>query len=657
MSGVALAPHANNKHTGGKFQIGIRPADMKLGSKCKWFLLPLGVALAVCAAYSNHFHNAFHFDDSHTIVQNPYIRDLRNLPRFFTDANTFSVLPPNRTYRPVVSASLAFDYALGRGYNVFWFHLSTFLLFLLQLAAMDALYRCILDATTPRAASTARNHYVSLLAVAWYGLHPAIAETVNYIIQRGDIYSTLGVVGGMAVYARMRRWRKTGLYLLPLAFGLLSKPPAAVFPLLLFLYIVLFERGEEPNYKQAVLATLPSLALSGALLTLQSVMTPKTFVPSTVSELSYLGTQPWVLLRYFGSFFLPLHLNVDTDLRPFTSVNAPALAGFAFLVCVATTAWVTARRRRLRPIAYGLLWFLIGSLPTSLYRLAETENDHRMYLPFVGLVLAVVWSAWLAVECVGLHRPAALRWSAAAACIVLAIYGYGAHVRNRVWRSEESLWLDDVEKCPHNGRGLMNYGLTQLSRGRSQSALDSFERALRYTPNYAALELNLGIANGALHRTPQAEAHFQRALLLAPADDQTHFFYGRWLYQIGRLAESVSQLERAVRLNPERLESRDQLALAYMQAGDDWINASLYQYQNRNYPACIADARLALKLKPGSALAYNNIGAAYAALGQWDLAIANEQQSLRIQPDFAVARNNLAWALSEKAGENSVSRH
>ena len=492
---------------------------MKPGSQCRWFLLPLAVALAVCAAYSNHFHNAFHFDDSHTIVQNPYIRGLSNVPRFFTDANTFSVLPPNRTYRPLVSASLAFDYALGRGYNVFWFHLSTFLVFLLQLAVMYALYRSILEAASPQA----RNHYVSLIAVAWYGLHPAIAETVNYIIQRGDIYSTLGVVAGLAVYARMPRWRKTGLYLLPLAFGLLSKPPAAVFPLLLFLYIVLFEQREKPRYKEAILAILPSLALCGALMTLQSVMTPKTFVASTVSELSYLITQPWVLLRYFGSFFLPLHLNVDTDLRPFTSINTPALAGFCFPRvpcdrCVGHSAPAHAAADRLRACCG------FSSLPCP-HRFTGWRNRKT-----TTAFICPSWAScsrwfgqhgwrWNALP-LAMHRPAVLRWSAAAACIVLAIYGYGAHERNRVWRSEESLWLDDVEKCPHNGRGLMNYGLTQLSSGRYQSALDSFERALRYTPNYPALEINLGIANGALHRDRLAEAHFQRALLLAPADDQ-----------------------------------------------------------------------------------------------------------------------------------------
>ena len=56
----------------------------------------LGVVLAllaVVAAYVNHFQNGFHFDDFHTVSQNVYIQNLRNVPRFFTDARLFSTLP------------------------------------------------------------------------------------------------------------------------------------------------------------------------------------------------------------------------------------------------------------------------------------------------------------------------------------------------------------------------------------------------------------------------------------------------------------------------------------------------------------------------------------------------------------------------------------
>jgi hypothetical protein len=103
--------------------------------------------LAVGAGYANSLHNQFEFDDFHTITDNPAVRSLDNLPRFFTDATTFSVLPPNRTYRPVVSASLALDYKLGGGYDPLWFHLSTLLWFLLLVGLLSVFYRLLLDKT------------------------------------------------------------------------------------------------------------------------------------------------------------------------------------------------------------------------------------------------------------------------------------------------------------------------------------------------------------------------------------------------------------------------------------------------------------------------------------------------------------------------------
>src|ERR1700747_842387 len=92
-------------------------------------LSALALFTAVLSAYSNHFHNSFHFDDAHTIETNAAIRDLRNIPLFFRDATTFSSLPSNQSYRPLVSTLLAIDYRLG-GLQPFWFHMSIFALFL-----------------------------------------------------------------------------------------------------------------------------------------------------------------------------------------------------------------------------------------------------------------------------------------------------------------------------------------------------------------------------------------------------------------------------------------------------------------------------------------------------------------------------------------------
>ncbi len=633
------------------------------------------VLLAVCTAYVNHFQNGFHFDDAHTVVDNPYIRSLANLPRFFTDTTTFSVLPANRTYRPFVSASLALDYALGHGYKPFWFHLSTFLIYLAQLVCMYALFGGILRRV---GAGESMGRIAALLATAWYGLHPVMAETVNYIIQRGDIYSTFGVVAGLAMYACWPRQRRWGLYLLPLAFALLSKPPAVVFPALLFLYIVLFEEEEQGSLSRAALACVPSVVLCAVLMGLQAHMTPKSYTPSMLSAFAYRITQPFVLLRYFGSFFLPLHLNVDTDLAAFPALNGLALLGFVFVWLVLVATWFTWRRRETRPIAFGLLWFLIASLPTSLYTLSEVENDHRMFLPFVGLALAVVWALALMLEKAVAARsnPASAHRAALVVSVaLLAAYGYGTYRRNQVWRTDESLWLDDVQKCPHNGRGLMNYGLSQMGKGAYPAALEYFDRALKYTPNYPTLEINLGIVHGALYQPADAAAHFQRAITLAPSNDEAHFFFGRWLYQSGNLSQAIRELATAVALNPSRLESRALLATAYATAGDAaqaraaaqgilqiapgdrgarlilaeqiapsasyWVNASLYQYESGNYPGCITDANQAIAIKPDLAIGHLNLGACYAGLKAYPLAMQSEREALRLDPNNVLAKNNL----------------
>jgi tetratricopeptide (TPR) repeat protein len=638
--------------------------------------------LAVCVAYANSFGNSFHLDDFHTVVNNPSIRSLHNVPRFFKDATSFSVLPANQTYRPLVSTSLAFDYALAHGYVPFWFHLTTFLLFLLLVWLLSRFYETLFAATEPSLA----NRWLALIAAAWFGLHPAIAETVNYIIQRGDLFCTLECVAALYIFAAHPKQRRYGLYLLPFIAAMFSKPPAAVFPALLFLYVFYFENEQQPSktrFRLAAVAIVPSLAVDALLLWLQSAMTPKTFTPATISAADYRITQPFVWLRYFGELWLPLHLNVDTDLNPFTQFNNEALAGFLFVLALVAAIVICSRRRRLYPIAFGLLWFVITQLPTSLYTLSEVENDHRMFFSFAGLIPAAVWTLWLlwlrftSTEQRISARPILL----GSICVALIAYGSGAFARNFVWYNEESLWHDDVLKSPANGRGLMNYGLTQMNVGRYKIALDYFERALHYTPNYPTLEINLGVDNEALaeagepSRRTEAERHFERAVALAPNADEPHTFYGRFLLQQERLNEAVAQLEAAIALNPQTLMPRELLIDADTQLGDTgaartiaqqtlaiapddipaqqalapgagtsadyWINLSLAQYKREQYAQSIASARHALTVNPKSAIAWNNIGAAQGAMHQWTEAIASEHQAISLDPTLQIAKNNL----------------
>ena len=64
--------------------------------------------------YSNHFTNPFHFDDEHTIVNNSWIRSIKNIPHFFVDGTTSSSLPQNQAYRPGITTLNTIDYAIAK---------------------------------------------------------------------------------------------------------------------------------------------------------------------------------------------------------------------------------------------------------------------------------------------------------------------------------------------------------------------------------------------------------------------------------------------------------------------------------------------------------------------------------------------------------------
>jgi tetratricopeptide (TPR) repeat protein len=641
------------------------------------------LAAVLLAAYVNHFENGFHFDDSHTVVGNPSIRTLANVPKFFVDPRLFSTLPDQQAYRPVTLIALTVDYRIGGGLSPFWFQLSTFLWLVVQVVLMFFLFRLIMDAVDPHP----WNAWTTWVAAAWYGVHPACAETVNYVIQRADVLSTVGIVASVWIFACFPERRRQAWYLIPALLATLAKPTALTFPAMLLAYAYFIESPGQ--WRTAFRVSIPGIVLAALSAGLQIVMTPSAFHAGSASALLYWATQPWVALHYFQSFFLPTSLTADSDWTYVPGVfSAQALAGYVFVGVLLFAIVRFSRVREGRPVAFGLAWFLLGLLPTAIMPLPEVRNDDRMFLPFVGLALAVVWAIRLLL----------VRWrvspqaAAAFGAIVLTVYGVGTLVRNRVWHDDESLWADVVVKSPRSGRGLMNYGLIFMDRGDYTRAISLFERALPLIPDSWALEMNLGVTYGSAGRGDDAERHFRRAVALAPTMTDPHFSYARWLAGVGRRNESAEQLEAAIQANPRSFDSRHLLMAIYSQTGNwtplenlardtlriapqdetakqvlaqsadrkteetlilsternELVDSSYRLYQEGRYEEAIAAAKKSLAAHPEDADAYNNLSAAYIALHRWNDGIWSAMQAIRIQPDHKMARHNLAWAVAQK---------
>ena len=518
------------------------------------------MVVAILAAYGNHFHNAFHMDDGHTIINNASIRELRNIPLFFRDATTFSALPSNQSYRPLVSTLLAIDYQLAHGLQPFWFHVSNFALFIALTLLLAFVVHHLLDRDTTSSA----NRWIALAAAAWYALDPANADAINYIIVSAEVIAALGVIASFAVYFALPRLRRYFLYVLPAAIAILAKPTAAIFPVLFALFSLIFpEETRKARARGRLVEVVLPFVICGAVLLFVQDMTPRSWNAGAANARSYLITQPYVALLYFKTFFWPLGISADYGLEPFvTASDARLWMGFAFVLFVGGAATVTVLFKKTRMIGFGLLWFLIALLPTSLFPLAEVMNDYRAFPAYIGLVIAIAGATVLLVARLD-RQPS---WTKIAALSVVALFlcanAFATFQRNKIWRTEATLWHDVVLKNPRNGRGLMTYGITLVNKGDFAGALDYLHRAQQFTPRYSVLLINLAVAENATNQSAAAEQHFKEALQLAPLAPDSYIYYARYLLQHSRVGEARAFLQSALRLSPNDLTARELLKQA-----------------------------------------------------------------------------------------------
>ena len=217
--------------------------------------------------------------------------------------------------------------------------------------------------------------------------------------------STLGVIASFAVYFAFPRLRRYFLYVLPAAIAILAKPTAAIFAVLFAaVSVVLFpepKRRTERGYSAR-------LAYRGNGPTVCDLRRDAAVRPAhDAAQLDRRRSERAQLPDHAavrGAALLQNILLADRALRRLrpqsvshdgrSASSGSASRSSFFSACAAIVAAVF---KKTRVIGFGLLWFLIALLPTSLFPLAEVMNDHRTFLPYIGLVIAIAGAAALLV--------------------------------------------------------------------------------------------------------------------------------------------------------------------------------------------------------------------------------------------------------------------
>jgi tetratricopeptide (TPR) repeat protein len=232
----------------------------------------------------------------------------------------------------------------------------------------------------------------------------------------------------------------------------------------------------------------------------------------------------------------------------------------------------------------GWFWFLGTLVPViGLIKAGDQAiADRFTYVPSIGLLIMVVWSAhhWLAA------RPPARLWAGALAAACLLGCVLVTQKQLATWRDSISFYsqiLSVNKNCVMAQNGL-GWALSQA--GRSGEAIDHFREALRLDPNLVRARLNLGIELANAGDSAEALAQFTEGLKLDPRNEQLLNNAGVALAQQGKTELALVQFQRAIAADPGNPRPYLNCAMAWEKLG--------------HFQQALTNCQEALRLDPAS---------------------------------------------------------
>jgi protein O-mannosyl-transferase len=478
----------------------------------------------------------------------------------------------------------------------------------------------------------------SAFVAALLAIHPQHVESVAWIAERRDVLSGLFFVLTLAAYVGyVRSGRTVARYVLVavlLTLGLMSKAMLVTVPTLLLLldYWPLGRFGSAARIPECN-AALPrqsfwrlaceklpllAIAMGGCYMTLSSqgkdspVAWSDRFANAAVASVTYLC-----------QFFYPKDL---AAYYPMPEDGYPAWKTVgAITVLTLTSAAAVAGCRRYPHCFVGWFWFLGTLAPVlGLVHIAgHAMADRYMYLPSIGLSVAVAWSAARLGA-----GSADGRWAlGGSAVLVVAILVGCAIWQTSLWRDEVLLWthslavtednahaeialadalnqahrLDDAithyrraTRWPVGAPVLNKLGLALAAQGRYPEAITEFRGLVQLDPNSALAYTNLGRALDLTGRPIEAADNYLRAIDLNPQLPQPYLLLGQLLLKAGRPGDAIGYFERLIALDRQNVPGRLGLAAALV--------------GNGHSERAVAEYRLVLDLAPDDATAREALG-------------------------------------------------
>ncbi len=434
---------------------------------------------------------------------------------------------------------------------------------------------------------------LALFAGLIFAVHPIETQAVTYAVQRFTSLATMFYLFSLVAFVK---WRLTAadaeaegkapapvygrvvpysvsILAALLAFG--TKEIAFTLPIILVLTEFSFFTGKIKrrliNLAPFFLA-LPLIPLSRLTSNMPTLSAEGETAPPSIPD--YFFTQLRVVVTYLRLFFFPVGQNFDYDYPIYSSFfNPNVIASFLLLAAIAALGvflFIRSGKKNGPPLmrlaAFGIFWFFITlAVESSVIPIADVIFEHRLYLPSIGLIVAVG-----ALAAAGIFRlndifPRRFPWlnkSVILLAALIAVTLAGAtYARNNVWRDPATLWADTAAKSPGKARPHNNLGAIYQQRGQLSKALGEFMQVVQTDPGYARAYYNIGVNYVMTNRYDDAIAAFSKDVELDPLDFEAHNIMGNIYKAESHFDKALEKYQTALRINPEYQDAKDNLRI------------------------------------------------------------------------------------------------
>jgi protein O-mannosyl-transferase len=428
----------------------------------------------------------------------------------------------------------------------------------------------------------------SLVVTALFALHPLRVEAVAWIAARTDVLSALFALATLHAWVSWVRAPSRLSWLAVVAGSVLAmatSPMLAMLPLLL-LCLDWWPLGRSgTTVRELVREKLPLALIAGGAVVATLVATGTRGAVAALDHLpGRLAHATPACVWYVWKSVWPTGLAV---FYPTPAWSAWHIAGATALV--AATAAAAVRVRHTAPwVTAGLVWFAIGLVPAILlvHGGGRAMADRFTYLPSIGLLVAVVWTAHVAVR-----GAAARRVLAGAAVVALVALAVAAHRQAGLWRTSEGMLVHTLAVTGDNARIEEALGSVLAHEGRHAEAHAHFARALALEPVSGGAAYGLGRTLEALGRTDEAVARYREAVRLDPQHWRAHDAVGSDRLRRGEFEAALHHFSEAVRGNPRARDTIERLRATLVAGGLSDAHADGYVRTLVTWSAAIASDR------------------------------------------------------------------